>query len=147
MRRWLGVGMMILALPSGVRADEVRAQLMVTARVVPRVVLEPIAEPAQFSVGAADLQRGYLDLDAEYRVSGNDPAGYFLRIAPRVGVTTAIEIDGLASRVVLRGESIDVMQPAALRPQSLRLSLRLRFAPDLVPGTYGLPIYMSAYAL
>jgi hypothetical protein len=147
MRRWIGVGLMFLALPSWADAGEARAQLMVTARVVPRVTLETVAEPARFTVAAADIQRGYLDIGAEYRVSGNDPAGYFLRVAPRVGVTTAIEIDGLASRVVLRDESIDVMQPGALRPQLLRLSLRLRFAPGLMPGTYGLPVYLTAYTL
>lgn len=147
MRRWIGIGLIFLALPSWAAAGEARAQLTVTARVVPRVTLEPVVEPAQFTVGAADIERGYLDIGAEYRVSGNDPAGYFLRIAPRVGVTTAIEIDGLGSRVVLRDESIDVMQPGALRPQSLRLSLRLRFATDMVPGTYGLPVYLAAYTL
>lgn len=147
MRRWIGIGLIVLALPSWAAAGEARAQLTVTARVVPRVTLEPVFEPAQFTVAPADIERGYLDIGAEYRVSGNDPAGYFLRIAPRVGVTTAIEIDGLGSRVVLRDESIDVMQPGALRPQSLRLSLRLRFATDMVPGTYGLPVYLTAYTL
>jgi hypothetical protein len=147
MRRWIGIGLIVLALPSWAAAGEARAQLTVTARVVPRVTLQPVVEPARFSVAVADIERGYLDIGAEYRVSGNDPAGYFLRIAPRVGVTTAIEIDGLGSRVVLRDESIDVMQPGALRPQSLRLSLRLRFATDMVPGTYGLPVYLAAYTL
>ena len=148
MRRCLAALLSVVsAMPAAAVAGEAHAQLRVTARVVPRVTLEPVAEPAQFTVAAADIERGYLDIGAEYRVSGNDPAGYFLRIAPRVGVTTAIEIDGLGSRVVLRDENIDVMRPGALHPQSLRLSLRLRFAPDLVPGTYGLPVYLTAYTL
>jgi hypothetical protein len=120
---------------------------MVTARVVPRVTLEPVVEPEQFTVAPDDIERGYLDIGAEYRVTSNDPRGYFLRIAPRIGVTTAIEIDGLTSRVVLLEDSMEIAQPAAFQPQSLKLSLRLRLAPHAIPGTYGLPVHLSAYTL
>jgi hypothetical protein len=119
----------------------------VSAYVTARASIDSDAQPTQFTVSAGDIERGYVDLAAVYRVSNNDPAGYMVRLAPRVGLTRAIEVTGLASSVVVRDDVVDVSQPAALRPQDLRLGFRLLLDDAAVPGTYSWPVQLQAYAL
>ncbi len=138
---------MVSAMPVAAVGGEARAQFRVSAYVTARASIESVAEPAQFSVSTGDIERGYVDLAAVYRVSSNDPTGYLVRLAPRVGLTRAIEVTGLASPAVVRDDVVDVSQPAALRPQDLRLSFRLLLGEAAVPGTYSWPVQLQAYAL
>jgi hypothetical protein len=139
--------MMVSAMPAAAVGGEARAQFTVTARVTARASIDSVAQPTQFTVSAGDVDRGYVDLAAIYRVSSNDPAGYVVRLAPRVGLTRAIEVTGLASPVVVRDDVVDVSQPAALRPLDLRLSFRLLLDEAAVPGTYSWPVQLQAYTL
>jgi len=128
-------------------AGDAQAHFTVTAYVPPRASLERIVHPAQVAVSMRDIARGYLDLAAVYRVSSNDPAGYVVRLAPRTGLTRAIEVSGLATPVVMRDEVVEVAQPAALRPQELSLNFRLLLDAAAVPGTYELPVHLVVRAL
>lgn len=134
-------------MPVVARAGEARSQIAVTAYVPPRASLERIVQPAQFSISRDDISRGFIDLAAVYRVSNNDPAGYVVRLAPRVGLTRAIEVTGLATRVVMADDVVEVSQPAALRPQELRLGFRLLFDGSAVPGTYDVPVVVAVRTL
>lgn len=147
MQRGLGALVLLAATPSLVAAGEVRTQFAVTAYVPPRASIQAISEPAQISISEQDLARGYVDVAAVYRVSNNDPAGYVLRLAPRTGLTSSVEVSGLASRVVMRDDIVDVSQPSALRPQQLNVSFRLMLDPAAVPGTYALPVHVAVFAL
>jgi hypothetical protein len=148
MRRCVFAALIVVsAMPVAAVAGEARAQFTVTAHVTPRASIESIVQPEQFAVSAEDVDRGYVDLAAVYRVSSNDPAGYLVRLVPRVGLTRAIEVNGFASPVIVRDDVVDVSQPAALRPQDLRLSLRLLLDAAAVPGTYEWPVQLAAYAL
>lgn len=139
--------MLFSAMPVTALGGEARAQFAVTAYVTARASIESVAEPTQFLVSTSDLERGYVDLSATYRVSSNDPAGYVVRLAPRVGLTRAIEVTGLATPVVVRDDVVDVSQPAALQPRELRLGFRLVLDEGAVPGTYSWPVQLQAYAL
>jgi hypothetical protein len=119
----------------------------VSAYVTARASIDSDAQPTQFTVSAGDVDRGYLDLAAIYRVSSNDPAGYVVRLAPRVGLARAIEVTGLASPVVVRDDVVDVSQPAVLQPLDLRLSFRLLLDATAVPGTYSWPVQLQACTL
>jgi hypothetical protein len=119
----------------------------VTARVTARASIDSVAQPTQFTVSAGDVDRGYVDLAAVYRVSSNDPAGYVVRLAPRVGLTRAIEVTGFGSPVVVRDDVVDVSQPAALQPRELRLGFRLVLDEGALPGTYSWPVQLQTYAL
>lgn len=147
MERWYGVFFLMVAAPPWAAASEARAQLTVTAYVPSRASIQAISEPAQFSISEQDLARGYVDVPAVYRVSNNDPQGYVLRLAPRTGITSAVEVSGLASRVVMRDDIVDVSQPAALRPQQLNLRFRLLLDAAVVPGTYELPVQVAVVSL
>ena len=139
--------MLFSAMPVTALGGEARAQFAVTAYVTARASIESVAQPTQFSVSTSDLERGFVDLAAVYRVSSNDPAGYMVRLAPRVGLARAIEVTGLATPVVVRDDVVDVSQPAALQPRELQLGFRLLLHEAAVPGTYSWPVHLHAYVL
>ena len=145
-----GVGVVVLLVattPLVAGAGESRAQFSVTATVSPRASVEPLTQPAQLSISQVDVERGYVDVAAAYRVSSNDPSGYMVRLAPRTGLTRAVEVAGLSSPVVVTDQSVEVIQPAALRPQRLDLRFRLVLAENAVPGTYAMPVQLSVATL
>ncbi len=128
-------------------AGDVRAQFTVTAYVAPHITFEAVSQPATLSVSESDVARGYVDLDAVYRVQNNDPAGYVVRLSPRVGLTSKIEVSGLASSVVMGNEVVEVLQPAALHAKELALRFRLLLDEAAVPGTYAIPVHVAVTSL
>jgi len=145
-----GVGVVVLLVattPLAAGAGELRTQFSVTATVSPRASVEPLSQPAQLSISRVDVERGYVDVAAAYRVSSNDPSGYLVRLAPRTGLTRAVEVAGLSTPVVMTDQSVEVIQPAALRPQTLALRFRLVLNDQAVPGTYAMPVQVSVSVL
>ena len=145
-----GVGVVVLLVattPLAAGAGELRTQFSVTATVSPRASVEPLSQPAQLSISRVDVERGYVDVAAAYRVSSNDPSGYLVRLAPRTGLTRAVEVAGLSTPVVMTDQSVEVVQPAALRPQTLALRFRLVLNDKAVPGTYAMPVQVSVSVL
>ncbi len=147
MKRWLVVLVPMVVMPGWIEADEASARLQVTARVSARTIIQALSEPATFTVSAHDLSRGFVDVAAVFRVSSNDPAGYVVQLAPRVGITSTVEVSGLASRVLMRDDVVEVLQPPAMRPQLLDLRFRLVLDPAVVPGTYDLPVRVAVASL
>jgi hypothetical protein len=145
-----GVGIAVLLIASTpllAGAGELRAQFSVTATVSPRASVEPLSQPAQLSISKVDVERGYVDVAAAYRVSSNDPSGYMVRLVPRTGLTSSVEVAGLSTPIVMTDQSVEVIQPAALRPQTLALRFRLVLNDKAVPGTYAMPVQVSVSAL
>ena len=145
-----GVGVVVLLVattPLAAGAGELRTQFSVTATVSPRASIEPLSQPAQLSISQADVERGYVDVAAAYRVSSNDPSGYMVRLAPRTGLTSSVEVAGLSTPIVMTDQSVEVIQPAALRPQTLALRFRLVLNHKAVPGTYAMPVQVSVSVL
>ncbi len=147
MRRCLVLFAFLVATPVVAHADEVRSTLMVSATVAPRVTLDALQQPSSLAVSDDDVARGYVDVTAVYRVRNNDPAGYTLRFEPRVGLATAVEVDGLAAEVVMRDETIEVTQPAAIDARELMLRYRVVLDPAVPSGTYPMPVRVSASTL
>jgi hypothetical protein len=145
-----GVGVVVLLVattPLAAGAGELRTQFSVTATVSPRASVEPLTQPAQLSISEVDVERGYVDVAAAYRVSSNDPSGYMVRLAPRVGLTRSVEVAGLSSPIVMTDQVVEVVQPAARRPQRLDLRFRLVLDDSAVPGTYAMPVQVSVATL
>jgi hypothetical protein len=148
MLRSLGA-LLLLALVAGadVRADTRQAQFVVQATVPVRVTMTVLEQPDEIDVSTADLERGYAEVAATYRVSHNDRRGYLLSILPRQGLTREIEVQGLATALVMGNEPVELLQPGP--PGSHQLSLAFRFAldPAVVPGRYPLPVLVTAHPL
>ena len=147
MKAWVGVFVLLIATPPVAGSGDLRVQFLVTATVSPRASLESVSEPATLSVSPDDVARGYLDVNAAYRVSSNDPSGYMVRLAPRTGLTRMVEVGGLSTPIVMTDQSVEVVQPAALRPQTLALRFRLMLNEKAVPGTYAMPVQVSVATL
>ena len=133
------------ALPA--MAGQARASFTVSVVVPARVTLAAIDQPSQITVSAADLERGYKDVSASYRVSHNDRRGYLLSLSPRLGVTREIEVQGLAAAWVLREDSVEIVQAAPPGSHEFALEYRLVLDPAAVPGRYPLPVLVTARPL
>jgi hypothetical protein len=128
------------ALPFGAaRADTASTSMRVSAQVLPHARLETSAAPVQ--VTATDLQRGYIDISRQYRLRTNAPERVVLQINPRLGLTSAIDIDGLQSPLRMRDLGIEVTQP--LRSE-FTLQYRLWLDAAARPGAYELPLLVAA---
>ena len=128
-------------------ADAAEAQLRVSVRVPAVVQLEAVDVPARLLLSETDVKRGYKDLSARYVVSQNTDRGWLLRLSPRLGLTRYIEIRGLAQTIVLQTDSLEVFNPRAKGPQTLALDYRFILEPDARPGSYELPVHLSATPL
>lgn len=135
----------VVSLPAA--ADQISARFTVSAVVPARVTLTALDEATEFEVTTADLERGYAELAATYRISHNDRRGYLLSILPRQGLTREIEVQGLATALVVGNEPVELLQPRP--PGSHQLSLAFRFVldPAVVPGRYPLPVLVTAQPL
>jgi hypothetical protein len=147
MKPGVGVFVLLMATPLVAGSGDLRAQLLVTATVLPRASVEPLSQPVLLSISADDVERGYMDVAAAYRVSSNDPSGYMVRLAPRVGLTRSVEVAGLSSPIVMTDQVVEVVQPAARGPQRLDLRFRLVLDDSAVPGTYSMPVQLSVATL
>jgi hypothetical protein len=136
-----------LVVPMLAVAAERRSSFTVTVTVPPRVALTVLSEPASIDVTAEDLQAGYKDVVARYAVDGNDPRGYVLRVAPRLGLAARIEVSGLAAgAVTLAEQPIDVAKLGAADGM-LDLRYRIVFESGSAPGRYALPLELAALPL
>ena len=149
MKGTAGAIALILALATAApaMAGEARASFTVSAVLPARVTLTALAQPSELEVSAADVERGYTEIAATYRVSHNGRRGYLLSLLPRRGLTREIEVQGLATTLVMGDEPVEVVQPGP--PGSYQLALAFRFAldPAVVPGRYPLPLLVDARPL
>jgi hypothetical protein len=124
-----------------------QSSFVVQASVVPRAVLHAVAAPDLLEITAADVARGYVLSSGRFRVESNTKRGWLLRLAPRTGLASAIEIDGLAQPLVVRDDVVEVYRPAAGATQDLELRYRVMLAPGARPGRYAAPLHLSAVPL
>lgn len=143
MRRSIALLILVMA-GNPVSAEQGRAQFAVAVTVPVRVVLEVIDQPAQLTLSAQDVARGYKDVSARYRVRHNDRHGYVLQIAPRTGVTSRIEVRGLGAEIALRDDVLDVRRPGEAFEQELTLEFRFVLDAAVRPGTFDLPVNVAA---
>jgi hypothetical protein len=128
-------------------AAESQARFTVAVSVPSRVTLVALDQPAQLTLSDEDVRRGFKDVDASYTVSNNDPRGYLLRLSPRVGLTSRVQVTGLATDVVLADTDVEVRQMAARGSQELALGFRLLLDPAARPGSYRWPLSLTATPL
>jgi len=121
---------LILALATAAPAvaGEARASFTVSVVVPARVTLSVLEQPSALEVSAADVERGYAEAVATYRVSHNDRRGYLLSLLPRRGLTREIEVQGLATALVMGDDPVELVQPGP--PGSHPLALAFRFVLD-----------------
>jgi hypothetical protein len=139
--------MLVLATAAPATAGQARASFTVSVVVPARVTLTALDEPSALEVSAADVERGYTEVAATYRVSHNDRRGYLLSLLPRRGLTREIQVQGLVTALVMGNEPVEVVQPGPPGSHQLDLAFRFVLDPALVPGRYPLPVLVRAAAL
>ena len=140
---------LILALATAAPAiaGQGRASFTVSVVVPARVTLTPLDQSSALEVSAADVERGYAEIAATYRVSHNDRRGYLLSLLPRQGLTREIEVQGLATTLVMGDEPVELVQPGPPGSHPLALAFRFVLDPAVVPGRYPLPVLVTARPL
>ena len=147
MGRSMGVVALAALLASPALADQARARFTVSAVVPKRVTLTALEQPAQLTLTVEDIERGYKDVSARYQVRHNDPHGYLLHLAPRIGLTRQIEVRGLTSDVLLGDADLAIRQASAGRLHDFELAFRFVLDPAARPGSYALPVHVTAAPL
>lgn len=135
---WLAAS--ALAPPGMVRAATSSVTLQVSAQVLPHAQLQ--ADTAPVTITAADVRRGYLDVARQYRMRTNAPDRVVLQLNPRVGLTDAIDVQGLQAPVRMGDVSLEIMPP---RDREFTLRYRLWLSAGATPGDYPLPVQLAAF--
>jgi hypothetical protein len=144
MERSMGVVALAALLAGPALADQARTRFIVSAVVPKRVTLTVLEQPAQLLLSSEDIERGYKEVSARYRVQHNDPHGYLLHLAPRIGLTRRIEVRGLATEVRLDDADLAIRQTSAGNRHDFELAFRFVLDPEARPGSYALPVHVTA---
>ena len=138
-----------IAVPETVPAASVTAKMSVSCEVIARAVVMMESSPASILVTADDVARGYAEISRAIvvRTRTNSRAGYLLE-------ASRTSTDFIAVEVSFAGESFTVTESRVLmqRPyvpdgDHVALDLRLRLGPGSAPGTYPLPVVITASPL
>lgn len=144
---WLLLAALALV-PAFARAETQRAQFLVSAYVAPAATVVPLALDSGLILTAADIDRGYKDVRARYRVSSNTARGYVLQLATRAGLTEAIEVRGPGMSLQLGALGAEVARLGRTTTgEDVEFSYRLHLAANARPGSYDLPVAVSASPL
>jgi hypothetical protein len=147
MGRSMGVVLLAALVAGPALADQARTQFTVSAVVPQLVTLTALEQPSELTLSAEDIERGYKDVSARYQVRHNDPNGYLLYLAPRIGLTREVEVRGLASDVLVGDASVAIRQAPVARLHDFELAFRFVLDPAARPGTYALPIHVTVASL
>jgi hypothetical protein len=145
MRLWFAT-LLLAALTMGSPAHAQQSRFVVHAEVTPRATLEPVSA-ATIEVSAGDLQRGYVEPVALYRVRSNDPRGFLLQVRPRSVHAESVELAAVARPVVLGIDGVDVYHPWARGAQEVAVRVRVKLHDVTRPGRLALPVHVSVAAL
>ena len=147
MGRSLGVVALAALLAGPALADQAQTRFTVSAVVPRRVTLTVLEQPVQLMLSAEDIERGYKDVAARYQVRHNDPNGYLLHLAPRIGLTRHVEVRGLGAAIQLGDADLAVRQASVGRLHDFELAFRFVLDPSARPGSYALPVHVTAAPL
>lgn len=144
---WLLLGCFaLLAFGLGVPAHAQRAQIAVSASVVPRTVVEAAALAA-VEISASDIERGYVLSTATYRVRSNDRRGFLLQVQPRTSRAESVVLEGVAQPVALGANGVELHRPWRAGAQEILLCIRVRLDELVRPGRMELPVQVTFAAL
>jgi hypothetical protein len=115
------------------------------ASVQARALIDRQRLPQSVVVSAEDVRRGYIDLEqpVEVGIRTNYAAGVRLDLSLNSSSLQAVDVREAQGGEV-RAAGVFVPQPErGLRAHTVSLKLRLRLAPDALPGTIAHPLTVS----
>jgi len=107
--------------------------------------------PLAFFVGGVstrgDIERGYVESTATYRVRSNDRRGFLLLVRPRTARAESVELEGVAQPVALGANGVELHRPWRAGAQQILLRIRVRLDELVRPGRMELPVQVTFAAL
>lgn len=148
MRRILLTLALMMIVPA-LRAESVEGKMTVSAMVVASAKLTVESQPSAIEITAADIERGYVDLDTPIllRVQTNSRRGYLLQLSNTDESFSAIEISFGNTAMRVSSHETWVERPYVKGGESIAMHARLRLSPLAQPGRRTLPIDLTASAL
>lgn len=134
---------MLACVPAGSHAAD---GLLRVVAVVARRTSIAIDPPRTVTLSAADVARGWLQVDAPMLVRSNVPEGYALVFQQHGAAIAEVQVLGMGAPLVLAGGEAIAARPAAGTGYwTDRVTLRFRFAlqPGTQPGELPWPLQMS----
>lgn len=132
----------LLAVGVGTPACAQKAQFVVTASVLPRTTVEFVG-PTTVEISASDIERGYVEPTASYRVRSNDPRGFLLQVRPRTERAEAVRLGGQAQPVALGRDGVELHRPWQAGAHEILLRFRVRLDGLVRPGRIELPVHVT----
>jgi len=145
-----GVGLMLAGSGIAANAREVRASFSVSVTVLAMARIERQTEPATLEITAADLRRGFLDVQqpTTLLVRSNSPNGFALDLSTVPSMLESVIVHGFADDQPLGPEGGRIVQRwYGTHSMDLSLTFRLVLAPGLAPGIYPWPVHLAVRPL
>jgi hypothetical protein len=105
------------------------------------------AAAAAVEISASDIERGYVESTATYRVRSNDRRGFLLQVRPRTARAEAVQLGGGALSIALGTDGIELHRPWQAGAQEILLRIRVRLDGLVRPGRIELPVHVTFAAL
>lgn len=140
------LALILLVVPAS--AESFSASMQVSATVVARARVTVESQPAEIVVTAADIARGFVDVPAPvvWKAQTNSRRGYLLQVSTSSEIFPTVDLTFGATEMHVAGESW-VQRPYVSGGERLTVKARLILSSVAVPGTYALPITISATPL
>ncbi|MGH8849471.1 MAG: hypothetical protein ACREYD_00600 [Casimicrobiaceae bacterium] len=120
--------------------------MRVSANVLPYLRLHVLNQAATLSVTAADVARGYIDVQGgtDLMARTNDRNGFSLSFDARSNIFRKAQVSGLGGGLEIGPEGGLAHQPFTGNQMLMRLSYRFFLAPEVGPGNYPWPLQISS---
>jgi hypothetical protein len=125
-------------------------QIAVTAFVPAQTVAQVVAQPAEITITAADIERGYVDIPraSQLRITSNNPVGYAVDFFSRLPIFTSVTVTSDNGSADLGPDGGAILERGRHgRDMPLHLSFRFNLIPQVQPGSYPWPLALNVRPL
>ena len=131
-----------------VSAESVSGQMTVSVQVLARAKVRLDAQPAEVVVTSADIKRGYLDLPTPivFHAQTNSRQGYLLQVSNASTDFSEVQLSFAQANINVAQESW-IARPYVPGGEVVSMNARVRLSSNMNPGSYPLPISLSATPL
>ena len=132
------------------QAGQASTNMAVSIRVVAGAKMQTDYQAAQLTVTAADIARGFVEIQSASRffISTDQGSGYSVEFRPVGNLFDSAQVVGLGRTVQLSADGGTVFLRDTLSPNiPHELSYRFNLSPGTLPGTYPWPLQLSVSAL
>lgn len=142
------VGLTLL-LTTPLAADSVTAPMQVSVQVLARAIVTVDSQPATIEITAADVTRGYVDLDAPIlvRVRTNSRRGYMLQVEKTSETFSGIDLSLPGGSMNIASHESWIQRPYVSGGDVMPIRARLFLSAGAMPGAHALPVAFSASPL